>query len=118
VAAERGHADVLRAVVETLMSTTLECLDTAHGGAHATNAKAGALGWSRFLRDHVVNARTAHGQTPLILACEQGCASGGRGDAGLPRGPDSSTRCMEAAPLCHPLGLDQGARPLSSSPRS
>ncbi len=97
-AAERGHAEVIRAVVETLMSTTLDCIDTAHGGGHAANAKAGALGWSRFLRDHVVNARTAHGQTPLILACEQGCAGAGRGRCGLPEVRDSSARCVQAAP--------------------
>ena len=65
--------EVLRAVVETLVSTPLDCVDSSCGGGHTVSAKLGALGWSRFLRDHVVNARTTHGQTPLILACEQGC---------------------------------------------
>ncbi|KAK9834186.1 hypothetical protein WJX81_006554 [Elliptochloris bilobata] len=73
-AAERGHVGVLRAVVETLLSSALDCADASTGTSHIVSAKAGALSWSRFLKDHVINACNAHGQTPLILACEQGRA--------------------------------------------
>lgn len=67
--AERGHVGVIRAVAETLLSSTQDCYEPS---GHAS--KLGALGWTRYLKDYVINARTAHGQTPLILACEQGCA--------------------------------------------
>ena len=60
---------VIRAVAETLLSSTQDCYEPS---GHAS--KLGALGWTRYLKDYVINARTAHGQTPLILACEQGCA--------------------------------------------
>ena len=62
---------MLRAVVDTLLAAPVEYADSSSQSSHA---KAGELGFSRFLRDHVINACTAHGQTPLILACEQGCA--------------------------------------------
>ena len=61
---------MLRAVVDTLLAAPVEYMDASINSSHA---KAGELGFSRFLRDHVINACTAHGQTPLILACEQGC---------------------------------------------
>lgn len=62
---------MLRAVVDTLLAAPVEYMDASTNSSHA---KARELGFSRFLRDHVINACTAHGQTPLILACEQGCA--------------------------------------------
>ena len=71
--AEQGHVDVLKAVVEVLQSSAARIA----GGDTSGDLKEPSITvftWGRFVKD-VMNARTLQGRTPLMLACEHGCAA-------------------------------------------
>ncbi|BDA44275.1 probable E3 ubiquitin-protein ligase XBOS33 at N-terminal half [Coccomyxa sp. Obi] len=69
-AAEHGHVEVLKAVVEVLQSSAAQIA----GGDTSGDLKEPSITvftWGRFVKD-VMNARTLSGKTPLMLACEHG----------------------------------------------
>lgn len=71
--AEHGHVEVLKAVVEVLQSSAAQIA----GGDTSGDLKEPSITvftWGRFVKD-VMNARTLQGKTPLMLACEHGCAA-------------------------------------------
>ncbi len=64
---------MLKAVVEVLQSSAAQIA----GGDTSGDLKEPSITvftWGRFVKD-VMNARTITGKTPLMLACEYGCAS-------------------------------------------
>lgn len=71
-AAEQGHVEVIKAVVEVLQSSAAQIA----GGESTGELKEPSITlftWGRFVKD-VMNARTLSGKTPLMLASENGCA--------------------------------------------
>lgn len=68
-----GHQDVLKAVVEVLQSSAADVAG-CQGLENIKEPSINMLTWGRFVKD-VINARTSAGKTPLMLACEKGCAN-------------------------------------------
>jgi hypothetical protein len=64
--------EVLKAVVEVLQSTAAGVAGY-DGCGELKEPSINMLTWARFVKD-VMNARTAGGKTPLMLACEKGYA--------------------------------------------
>ena len=76
VAVVLGHTDVLKAMLSALGPGTMVTsndMSTRSGGAQ--ELQLGVLKLERMVK-HVLNARTSGGRTPLLLACENGCALG------------------------------------------
>ena len=63
-------------MVETLQTTAKDLTQTGTGSDNLKEQTISVITWGRYLKD-VLNARTSQGQTPLMLACEQGCVSHG-----------------------------------------
>lgn len=64
---------MLKAVVEVLQSSAAQVAGCESTG-ELKEPSITALTWQRFVKD-VMNARTLGGKTPLMLACENGCAA-------------------------------------------
>ena len=67
-----GHLQVLKAVVEVLQSSAADVAGS-QASENIKEPSINMLTWGRFVKD-VINARTSAGKTPLMLACEKGCA--------------------------------------------
>ena len=67
-----GHLQVLKAVVEVLQSSAADVAG-CQASENIKEPSINMLTWGRFVKD-VINARTSAGKTPLMLACEKGCA--------------------------------------------
>jgi hypothetical protein len=64
-----GHLEVLRTVVDTLQSSGQNIIE-----AEPELKGRAMVNWTRYVRQ-VINARNLQGQTPLMLACQNGCAT-------------------------------------------
>ncbi len=69
VAPAHGHLEVLRTVVDTLQSSGQNIIE-----AEPELKGRAMVNWTRYVRE-VINARNLQGQTPLMLACQNGCAA-------------------------------------------
>ena len=75
VAANVGHLDVLKAILSALRPATLvtsKAMNARSEGAKFKEQVPGVLKLERLF-EHVSNAQTSVGRTPLLLACENGC---------------------------------------------
>ena len=76
VAAVLGHTEVLKAMISALRPRTMVTSNdmyTRSGGAQ--ELQLGVLKLEKIAK-HVLNAQTSGGRTPLLLACQNGCALG------------------------------------------